>query len=117
MQDIWIDISKGDKTNPIYHSRFVGKEFNDGKEEGLFAATPRLEALRLLISRVASTQSKKPSDRRVIMVNDVARGFFEAPGNRVVCIEFPQEERASGEDSVGLLHKSLFGTRDAATHF
>ena len=27
----WIDINKGDDDNPIYRSRAVGKEFNDGE--------------------------------------------------------------------------------------
>ena len=42
----WIDINKGDDENPNYRSRMVGKEFNDREIEGLFAATPPLEARR-----------------------------------------------------------------------
>ena len=42
----WIDTNKGDDDNPLYRSRVVGKEFNDSELEGLFAATPPLEALR-----------------------------------------------------------------------
>ena len=38
----WIDINKGDDENPVYRSRLVGKEFNDGQMDGLFAATPLL---------------------------------------------------------------------------
>ena len=33
----WIDINKGDDENPVYRSRLVGKEFNDGQMDGLFA--------------------------------------------------------------------------------
>ena len=36
----WIDINKGDDDNPVYRSRLVGKEFNDGQIDGLFAGTP-----------------------------------------------------------------------------
>ena len=36
----WIDTDKGDKQNPKYRSRIVGKEFNTGQEDGLFASTP-----------------------------------------------------------------------------
>ena len=36
----WIDINKGDDVNPKYRSRLVGKEFNTGEMEGLFAGTP-----------------------------------------------------------------------------
>ena len=49
----WLDINKGDDKNPKYRSRMVGKEFNDGELEGLVAATPPLEALRLLLSHAA----------------------------------------------------------------
>ena len=33
----WIDINKGDIDNPLMRSRLVGKEFNDGSGDGLFA--------------------------------------------------------------------------------
>ncbi len=36
----WLDISKGDHTNPKYRSRCVAKEIAYDKQEGLFAATP-----------------------------------------------------------------------------
>ena len=51
----WIDINKGDDDNPNYRSRMVGEEFNDREIEGLFAATPPLEALRLLLSWAATS--------------------------------------------------------------
>ena len=50
----WIDINKGDVDNPNYRSRLVGKEFNQDKQAGLFAATPPLEALKLLVSHAAT---------------------------------------------------------------
>ena len=50
----WIDINKGDDTNPVYRSRLVGKEFNTGEMEGIFAGTPPLEALRCLIHEAAT---------------------------------------------------------------
>ena len=46
----WIDVNKGDKDSPLHRSRLVAKEFNDGEVDGLFASTPPLEALRMLIS-------------------------------------------------------------------
>ena len=106
----WIDINKGDIANPNYRSRYVAKEFNNGPADGLFAATPPLEAMRLLLSDAAS------SEGAIVMVNDVARAFFEAPVRRTVCVELPPEEE-SGEDMVGLLEMSLYGTRDAAANF
>ena len=46
----WIDVNKGDDENPLLRSRYVGKEFNDGPMDGLFAATPPAESLRAIVS-------------------------------------------------------------------
>ena len=58
----WLDINKGDEDNPEYRSRLVGKEYNDGFEEGLFASTPPLEALRWLISEAATMREDGKAD-------------------------------------------------------
>ena len=113
----WIDINKGDCDNPNYRSRLVAKEFRTGDQDGIFAATPPLEALRLLISE-AATQESDACPENVIMINDVARAFFEAPARRAVCIELPAEAaKDTQDDMVGFLQKSLYGTRDAAANF
>ena len=116
----WLDINKGDKANPNYRSRFVAKEFNDGYggEAAWFAATPPLEALKLLISSAATRSGGR--GRKAVMINDVARAFFEAPVKREICIELPEEDWEPGDegfDLVGLLEMSLYGTRDAAANF
>ena len=36
----WVDINEGDVEAPTYRSRFVAREVNLHKREGLFAATP-----------------------------------------------------------------------------
>ena len=46
----WIDINKGDTLNREYRSRLVANEINKDNRDDLFAATPPLEALKLLIS-------------------------------------------------------------------
>ena len=54
------------------------------------------------------------------MINDVSRAFFEADCHRTVCIELPNEDKTHQdvrEDNVGMLLKSLYGTRDAAANF
>ena len=93
-----LDTNKGDQQRPKYRSRLVAKEFNTGAAEGLFAATPPLEALRLLLSDAATTtaesqqpvaaachqekQKQQQGERKVVVVNDIARAFFEAPAKR-----------------------------------
>ena len=122
----WIDINKGDDANPNYRSRLVGKEFNDGEVDGLFAATPPLEALRLILSRAATCDaglldgSTNGGTRKCIMLADVSRAFFEAPARRDLCVELPAEALESGEtaaDTVGKLAASLYGTRDASANW
>ena len=57
-------------------------EFNTSQMDGLFAATAPLEALRLLVSDAATVEKCPDSafkeETKAIMVNDVARAFFEA---------------------------------------
>jgi len=113
----WLDINKGDEEVENYRSRLVAKDFNQGKEEGIFAATPPLEALKLLISDVA-TVGEKGTEEKILMINDVARAFFEADMRKELCVELPEESRIEGEgDMVAYLIKSLYGTRDAAANF
>ena len=57
---------------------------------------------------------------KVIMINDVARAFFEAPAVRNVCVELPKEDKSEADvrhDKVGHLRMSLYGTRDAAMNW
>ena len=95
----------------------MGKEFNDGTMEGMFAGTPPLEALRYLVHDAATIEKGRT---KVMMINDVARAFFEAKATRAVCIEIPEEDKAEKDwlhDNVGLLQRSLYGTRDAAMNW
>ena len=116
----WIDINKGDDEEPVYRSRLVGKEFNDGAVAGLFAGTPPLEALRYLVHEAATVRRGGKDTDTVMMINDVARAFFEAKATRNVCIELPEEDMTEEDrkkDRVGWLKKSLYGTRDAAMNW
>ena len=46
----WVDINKGDEVKPKYRSRLVAKELKLDKREDLFAATPPVEAKKLLFT-------------------------------------------------------------------
>jgi len=88
----WIDVNKGDDLDVVYRSRLVGKEFADKRIEGLFAGTPPLEALRFLVHEAATVDDYQSSDvgssdEKVMMINDVARAFFEAKATRKICVE------------------------------
>ena len=46
----WVDVNKGDKLHPEYRSMLVAQEIKVDKREDLFAATPPLEAKKMLMS-------------------------------------------------------------------
>ena len=49
-------------------------------------------------------------EEKVIMINDVARAFFEAKAIRKICVELPDEcAESCGGHNVGLLKQSLYG--------
>ena len=73
----WIDVNKGDSQRPNYRSRLVGKEFKTYADDSLYASTPPLEALRLIMSMAATGDSTKQ-----LMVNDVRRAEFYAKATR-----------------------------------
>ena len=107
----WVDVNKGDATDTNYRSRLVGREFNVGRDDALYAATPPLEALRVVISHAATHTQK--GNRRSVMVNDVRRAYFYAKIQRDVYIELPQEDEMHGK-MLGKPKLCLYGTRDAA---
>ena len=109
----WIDINKGDSKSPKYRSRLVAKEFNDSVRPDLFAATPPVEGLRLLMSRIAT--GKK---HRRLLYADVSRAYFYAPAVRSVFVRLPDEDRTEADSGmVGELCMSMYGTRDAAQNW
>ncbi len=68
----WVDTNKGDNDNPNYRARLVGRELALQKRNDIFAATPPLEALRLMISLVASRQDSRDRNKNyILMTNDV----------------------------------------------
>ena len=111
----WIDTNKGDQGSPNYRSRWVGKEYNNGPGEDLFAATPPIEALRMLVSMLAATGGRM--SRKRMLVCDVSRAFFYAPVEKRLFVELPEEDKTEGADEVAELHYSLYGTRDAAANW
>ena len=46
----WLDINEGDDVHPEFRSRLVAQEIKFDKREDLFAATPPLEAMKLLFT-------------------------------------------------------------------
>jgi hypothetical protein len=102
----WVDVNKGDVTKPLIRSRFVVKEIATYKTDDFFAATPPLEAFRLLLSLAASgAQGTK------IEVLDARKAHLHAFADRLVYTQLPPEEAAPG--FCAKLVRCLYGTRDA----
>ena len=52
----WIDTSKAEESNPEYRSRLLGRDFKSGKDDSLYASTPRLESLHVVLSWAATVE-------------------------------------------------------------
>ena len=96
----WIDINKQDAANPLYRSRLVGKEFNTHNHLSLYAATPPIEALRLIL-HIAATNQYNGAQYKV-MTNDVSRAYFYAPiqEGQYIYVKLPEEDRLPGEEQM-----------------
>ena len=117
----WIDVNKGDDANPNYRSRLVGKDFkgNDNDRDDLFAATPPLEAKKLLISKAASQLGVPYKQQKRLSFIDIKKAYFNAPAKRDLFVALPDEFLEPGEKGkvCGKLNFSLYGTRDAASNW
>jgi hypothetical protein len=103
----WVDVNKGDRDRPDVRSRYVAKDFAGGqKSDEFFAATPPLEALRLLLSHVAS----HGGDLKVEVI-DARKAHLHAFVDRAVFVHLPPEEARPG--FCARLRRCLYGTRDA----
>ena len=108
----WIDTNKGDAESPNYRSRLVAKEYRVTVDPELFAATPPVECLRLLLSKAAESKKHK------ILYVDVSRAYFYAKSVRPTYIKLPAEDPRAGDPTVcGKLLFSMYGTRDAAQNW
>ena len=124
----WVDVNKGDEKNVKYRSRLVAKEikrFNGtpGSWTDFFASMPPITALRILFTLAVTKKVPDLKGKLVDMSNetcmifiDVKKAHFWSPARRRLLVELPPEAGYS-HDKVGLLRKSLYGTRDAPANW
>ena len=111
----WVDTNKGTKEKPDVRSRMVGRDFKGGKgrdEDELFASTPPLEALRMLMSKAASTRKNKRRMRKMLFI-DAKKANLNPLCHEDVYIVLP-EEVGAGPGRCGKLVHWLYGCRPAA---
>ena len=89
----WVDRNKGDRQHMNMRSRLVAKQINTSKEQWFFAATPALEALRMLLS--ATVNGDKP---KVLMFNDTSRAYMYARASSDMYVEFCVEDQTGPRD-------------------
>ena len=89
----WLDINKWDDITREYRSRLVAQEIQTDKREDLFAATPPLEAKKMLFSVAVTAgvghQEGNPSRGTCMDFIDIRRAFFHAEALREVYICLP----------------------------
>ena len=115
----WVDINNGDDEEPDYRSRLVAQEVSMDKREDLFAATPPLEAKKMLFSwavteGIGYKEGLREKGMKVDCI-DVRRAYFHAKARRRVFVRLPEEDHEDG--MCGLLVKAMYGTRDAAQNW
>ena len=99
----------------MVRSRLVCTEVRPKGKEAIFSATPPLESLRLLVAYLASEDPAKQSDPLKVVLVDVSRAHFYAPAVRDVFIQLPPEDEESKVPGrCGKLHRTMYGTLDAA---
>ena len=72
----------------------MAREINTNKRDDLFAATPPLEALEVILS-LTTTWNKGEA----IMINDMSRAFFHAPAKRKVYVQLPEEDKEAADEA------------------
>ena len=78
----WVDVNKGEDKSPVYRSRYVAQELRrqhgGNTRERLFAAMPPLEAIKALISDVATHRGQGRDPRKLLFV-DISKAYLHTP--------------------------------------
>ena len=111
----WVNCNKGDKENPDVRMRLVAQEMNTGTGTGgcedFYAATPPLEAKRLLFSEWATKKARHGKKLKLSFV-DIRKAYFNGTPTRNLYVRLPTE-LGLPKNVLGKLVKCMYGTRDA----
>ena len=80
----------GDLKNPDCRARYVACEYNEHDDASFFAATPPLEAKRLLLSHWA-TQRRLHGERLHLHFADARKAYFNGTPERSLYLRLPKE--------------------------
>jgi hypothetical protein len=115
-------VNKGTEEEPMVRCRLVARDFKTKKgpdDDKLFAATPPIEALRMLL-RLARMKKRrtfggKTRGRKKLMFIDIKKAHLNAKvdESEFVYVDLPEEAVAAGK--IGRLKRWLYGMRPAAS--
>ena len=122
---IWVDTDKSvDPTRKKIRSRLCAREYKTKKQgkiqralpaSQLFSAMPPLAAVNVLVSIMMSVSLSNKGKPMKLRHYDISRAHFQGTAQRPIYIKLPEEDRQKyGEDEVGRLVKSMYGTQDAS---
>ena len=90
----WAETDKGQPGKPNVRARWVAKEYKTHARPKLYASTPPLEALKIVLSEI--TTGKRGG--KVVALIDVRRAYFYASARRRVFVELPPEDYPPGDE-------------------
>ena len=110
----WVDTNKGDDAQPLVRSRLVAMEFRRSWISKWFAATPPIEAVRVILVIAAAGCSEGQAPRKILHI-DVSRAHWYPTVTRDAYVRLPLEDPRGGDASVcGKLKKTMYENLDAA---
>ena len=78
---------------------------------------PPLEAVNALVSIMMSVSWSNEGKQSKLRHHGISRAHFQGTAQRLMYIRLPAEDRQKyGEDKVGRLTKSMYGTQNASSH-
>ena len=88
------------------------------RDDSMFAATPPLEALRLLLSHATEREPRGGTrGPKKVLLMDVRKAHLHAASEREVYVHLPPELKSQPPGKCWLLRRCLYGTRDAPVHW
>ena len=112
----WVDVDKG---FGVYRSRLVAKDLKPkskvNDQEGLFAATPPLELVKMVIVKAAKASRNEHAQVREVLFLDVSKAQLYAPMLDEDFVQLPPERWTEGK--CARLIYTLYGMRTAASNW
>ena len=110
----WVICNKGDSSAYDVRARLVACEVNTYKTDEYYAATPPLEAKKLLFSEYANTARRPTNKPKLIVLSfvDIKKAYFNGVPRRNIHLAFPRE-LGIPPNLVAHLKRCVYGTRDA----